>query len=168
MIENMAPVLTAMFTPLFTLLLVAFLATMALTGQTGAKREVLIGFDLLLVVVWGLVLFSVASRRPGPPRPGDVLQLVLVAAAIAVDVVVLAAVVARVGEYGVSPNKVAALGENVILLVNLLGTGWLLVGFLRRRRPFVALEAWQSRYLAVVGAWAAVVVLVLPVAFGFR
>lgn len=167
-VENMAPVLTAVFTPLFTLMLVGFLVAMAITGQTGANREVLIVVELALVVVWGLALFSVASRRLGPPRPADALQLALVLAAIAVDVVVLAAVAGRVGDYGASPNKVAALGENVVLLVYLLGTGWLLVGFLRRRRPFVALEAWQSRYLAVVGAWAAVVVLVLPVAFGFR
>lgn len=167
-VENMAPVLTAVFTPLFTLLLVGFLVAMAVTGQTGANREVLVVVDLVLVVVWGLVLFSVASRRDGPPRAGDVLQLALVVAAIAVDLVVLAAIAGRIGEYGASPNKVAALGENVVLLVNLLGTGRLLVGFLRRRRPFAALEGWQARYLPVVGAWASVVVLVLPVAFGFR
>ena len=41
-IENMAPVLTRLFTPLFTVLLLAFLATMAWTGNpVNVKREVL-------------------------------------------------------------------------------------------------------------------------------
>jgi len=57
-IENMAPVLTRLFTPLFTILLVGFLATMAWTGKPiNVKGEILIGFDLLVAVVVGLVLF---------------------------------------------------------------------------------------------------------------
>jgi hypothetical protein len=56
-IENMAPVLTRLFTPLFTALLLAFLGTMVWTGSPiNIEREVLIGFDLLLAVVVGLVL----------------------------------------------------------------------------------------------------------------
>ena len=66
---NMAPMLTRIFTPLFAAVLITFLLTMAWAG-TGIRmeREVLIGFDLLLVVVVGLVLYAVAARSP-PPRP---------------------------------------------------------------------------------------------------
>src|SRR6185369_2061258 len=76
-IENMAPVLTRLFTPLFTLLLLAFLATMAWTGSPiNVKREVLIGFDLLLAVVVGLVLYAASARDPqAPPDFFDGLQL---------------------------------------------------------------------------------------------
>ncbi|WP_203566494.1 permease prefix domain 1-containing protein [Aestuariimicrobium ganziense] len=166
-VENMAPVLTAVFTPLFTVLLLGFLTAMAATGGI-EDRDVLIIVDLVLVVVWGLVVFSVVSRRDGPPRLGDWLQLALVLVTLVVDVVVLAAMAGRIQEFGASPNKVAALGENLVLLVNLAWSGWLLLGFLRRRRPVLDLERWQSRYLPVVGVWAAVVVVVLPLVFGFR
>ena len=61
-IENMAPVLTSLFTPLFAAVLVAFLGAMLWTGRgVDVERNVLIAFDLLLVVVLGLLLF--ASRR---------------------------------------------------------------------------------------------------------
>src|SRR4030095_14244804 len=61
-IENMAPVLTRLFTPLFTLLLLAFLATMVWTGNPiNVKREVLIGFDLLLPLVAGPVLYAASA-----------------------------------------------------------------------------------------------------------
>ena len=63
-IENMAPVLTRLFTPLFTPLLLAFLATMMWTGHPiDVKREVLIGFDLLLALVMGWLCTQPARSR---------------------------------------------------------------------------------------------------------
>jgi hypothetical protein len=169
-IENMAPVLTRLFTPLFTILLLAFLATMAWTGNPiNVKREVLIGFDLLLAVVVGLVLYAASARDPqAPPDLFDGLQMLLVIAALVVDGVALWAIAARISEFGFTPNRVAALGENLILLVNLTWTGWLYARFMRRRGSFAALEQWQITYLPVYAAWAALVVIVFPPVFGYR
>ena len=169
-IENMAPVLTRLFTPLFTLLLLVFLATMAWTGNPiDVKREVLIGFDLLLVLVVGLVLYAASARDPeAPPDFFDGLQLLLVVSALVVDGVALAAIAARISEFGFTPNRVAALGENLILLVNLARSAWLYARFLRGRGSFGALERWQVAYLPVYSAWGAIVVAVFPLLFGFR
>ena len=57
MIENVAPMLARVFTPLFATALLAFLGAMAWTGRPiEVERDVLIAFDLLLVVVVGLLL----------------------------------------------------------------------------------------------------------------
>jgi hypothetical protein len=169
-IENMAPVLTRLFTPLFTVLLLMFLATMAWTGNPiDVKREVLIGFDLLLAVVVGLVLYAASARDPqAPPDFFDALQLLLVVSALVVDGVALAAIAARISEFGFTPNRVAALGENLILLVNLAWSAWLYTCLLRHRGTFAALERWQVAYLPVYSAWAALVVVVFPPLFGYR
>jgi len=169
-IENMAPVLTRLFTPLFTILLLVFLGTMAWTGNPiHVEREVLIGFDLLLVLVVGLVLYAASARDPeAPPDFFDGLQLVLVVSALVVDGVALGAIAARISEFGFTPNRVAALGENLILLVNLAWSAWLYARFLRRRVLFAALEQWQIAYLPVYAAWAALVVVVFPPLFGYR
>jgi hypothetical protein len=169
-VENMAPVLTRLFTPLFTILLLAFLVTMAWTGNPiNVKREVLIGFDLLLAVVVGLVLYAASARDPqSPPDFFDGLQSLLVVSALAVDGVALWAIAARISEFGFTPNRVAALGENLILLVNLVWTAWLYVDFVRRRGSFTALERWQIAYLPVYAAWAALVVIVFPPLFSYR
>ena len=126
-IENMAPVLTRLFTPLFTVLLLVFLATTAWTGSPiNVKREVLIGFDLLLAVVVALVLYAASARDPlAPPDLFDGLQLLLVVSALVVDGVALAAIAARISEFGFTPDRVAALAENLILLVNLAWSAWL-------------------------------------------
>ena len=168
-VENMAPVLTRLFTPLFTLVLLAFLTTMIWTGRgIDVQREVLIGFDLLLAVVLGLLLYAVSARDPlAPPGPFDFLQLLLVVSALIVDLVALAAIAARISSFGFSPNRTAALGENLVLLVNLGWSAWLYARFVRGRTPFSALEQWQTSYLPVYSLWAAIVVAVFPLVFRF-
>jgi len=168
-IENMAPVLTRLFTPLFAALLVTFLGALLWTGRgVDMEREVLIAFDLLLVVVLGLLLYSVSARDPGrPPGAFDVLQVVLLVSALLVDAVALWAIAARITEFGFTPNRTAALGMNVILLVNLAWSAALYVRFLRGRGAFTSLERWQTSYLPVYAAWAAIVVIVFPPVFGY-
>ncbi|HEX6396290.1 MAG TPA: permease prefix domain 1-containing protein [Steroidobacteraceae bacterium] len=168
-IENMAPVLTRLFTPLFTLVLLVFLATMLFTGHAiDMDRNLLIGFDLLLALVVGLVLYA-ASARDEQAAPGifDALQLVLVVSALLVDLLALAAIVSRISEFGFTPNRVAALGENLILLVNLAGTAWYYGRFVRHRAPFAGLERWQLAFLPIYSLWAALVVMVFPPLFDF-
>ena len=168
-IENMAPVLTRIFTPLFAVMLVMFLATMLWTGRgVGIQREVLIGFDLLLALVLGLLLYSISARDPRqPPGAFDVVQVVLVISALLADAVALWAIAARITEFGFTPNRVAALGENVILLVNLSWSAVLYIRFLSGRGSFASLEKWQTDYLPVYAAWAAIVVTLFPPLFRY-
>ena len=168
-IENMAPVLTRIFAPLFSLLLLAFIVTMVWTGRgIIVEREVLILFDLLLVVVFALLLYSISARDPlAPPGLLDWIQLTLVGTALVVDVLALWAIGARISDFGFTPNRVAALGENVVLLLNLAGSAFLYVRFLRGRVAFSRLGDWQTSYLYVLAAWAAVVAFLFPPLFGF-
>jgi hypothetical protein len=168
-IENMAPVLTRLFSPLFAAVLVVFLGTSLWTGRgVDIERDVLIAFDLLLVVVLGLLLYSVSARDPqSPPGAFDVVQVVLLVSALLADAVALWAIAARITEFGFSPNRVAALGENVILLVNLAWSAVLYIRYLRGRGSFTDLERWQTDYLPVYAVWAAIVVIVFPPVFGW-
>jgi hypothetical protein len=168
-VENIAPVLTRVFTPLTIAMLLGLLAVLAAAGGfVTIDRNLLILMDAILLLVLCLLLYSISARDPlAPAGLFDTLQLVLVLAALAVDAVMLAAMLARIAEFGYSPNKIAALGLNLLLLVHLVRAVWLAVAFLRGRRPFTALEHWQTRYLPAYGAWAAVVIVVFPPLFGF-
>jgi hypothetical protein len=169
-VENMAPVLTMLFTPLFAVMLTVAAGTYAVSGVAGAfDRELLGVFDALMVVVLGLVLYAMSAREPSPPVGlMDRIQLVAVASALVLDVMVLGAMVARIGDLGFSPNRVAALGLNLVLLVNLAGTAWLSMRFLTGRIAFHRLERWQTSYLPIFALWAATVVVVLPPLFAFE
>ena len=168
-VENMAPVLTMLFTPLFAVMLAGAAVVYAVTGLGEAfDRELLGVFDALLLVVLGLVLYGMSARDPSTsPDWMDRIQLVAVVSALVLDMMVLGAMVARIGELGFSPNRTAALGLNLVLLVNLAGAAWLSVRFLMRRSRLHRLERWQTTYLPVFALWAAVVVVILPPLFGF-
>ncbi|GAA5133542.1 permease prefix domain 1-containing protein [Pseudonocardia adelaidensis] len=168
-VENMAPVLTVLFTPLFAVMLTVAAVTYLVFGVAGAfDRELLGVFDALMVVVLGLVLYAMSAREEARPAGlMDRVQLLAVGSALLLDLMVLGSMVARIGDLGFTPNRVAALGLNLVLLVNLAGTAWLSTRFLTGRIPFHRLERWQTRYLPVFAAWAATVVAVLPLPFAF-
>ncbi|MEX0905323.1 MAG: hypothetical protein WD604_11460 [Balneolaceae bacterium] len=170
MIGNLAPVLARLFTPLFTIMLIMFLGTLLFSGRgIEIERDVLIAFDMLLVVVLGLLLYGISARDPGsPPGAFDVVQVVLVVSALLADAAALWAISGRITEFGFTPNRTAALGMNIILLVNLAWSAVLCIRFLRGRGPFTALEQWQTDYLPVYAIWAAIVVIIFPPLFGFQ
>lgn len=168
-VENMAPVLTMLFTPLFALMLAGAAVVYVVTGLGDSfNRELLGVFDALLVVVLGLVLYGMSARDPSAP-PGwmDRIQLVAVVSALVLDLMVLGTMIARIGELGFTPNRTAALGLNLLLLVSLAGTAGLSNRFLTGRGTYHQLERWQTAYLPVFALWAAVVVVFLPPLFNF-
>jgi hypothetical protein len=168
-VENMAPVLTMLFTPLFAVMLAGAAVVYAVTGLGDAfDRDLLSVFDALLLVVLALVLYGMSARDPSTsPDWTDGIQLVAVVSALVLDVMVLGTMIARIGDLGFTPNRTAALGLNLVLLVNLAGAAWLSARFLTRHSRLHRLERWQTTYLPVFALWAATVVVILPPLFAF-
>lgn len=173
LIENLAPVLARIFIPLFLLMMVAFIATVAVSGQgIVANRDMLILIDILLLLVVGMVLYDLSARSTdGGGRQSFTLphqlNLALILAALVIDCIALYGIAGRLAEYGFSPNKTAALGENILLLGNL---ALLAVAYIRvaaGRATYSSILAWQVRYLPLYFVWMAFVVFVMPVLFKF-
>ena len=169
-IETIAPVLARIFTPLFLVVLVSLLVAMLVTRRAPSEdRELLIWFDLLLVLVLGLTLYTMSARdAEEPTKLWDMMTLALVIVALVVDGIALSGIVSRLAEHGVTANRLAALGENVVLLVNLVLVAIGYVRFVVGRLRYQAVVELQMRYLPVYAVWAAIVVIVFPPLFGFR
>ena len=167
-IENMAPVLTRLFTPFSPPCWSRFWGPCCGPGaestSSGTRSS-----PSTCSWWWSLAFCSIPSPPGTPVAPGafDVVQVVLVVSALLADAVALWAIAARITEFGFSPNRVAALGENVILLVNLAWSAVLYIRFLRGRGSFTGLERWQTDYLPVYAVWAAIVVIAFPPVFGY-
>jgi hypothetical protein len=168
-VENMAPVLSMLFTPLFAVMLAGAAVVYAATGLGEAfDRDLVSVFDALLVVVLALVLYGMSARDPSEsPSWMDRIQLVAVVSALVLDVMVLGTMIARIGDLGFTPNRTAALGLNLVLLVNLAWAAWLSARFLTGRSRLHRLERWQTTYLPVFALWAAAVVVLIPPLFVF-
>lgn len=168
-IENLAPVLTKIFTPLTLAMLIGCLIALINAGDlTEADRTLLIVMDAIGMLVLCLLLYSISARDPlAPPQFFDWLLIALLLAALAVDAVGMAAMTTRIAEFGASPNKVVALGLNVLLGVQLTWSAVLAAGFCAGRSPFARLLRWQTLFLPVYPIWALFVVLVVPPIFAF-
>lgn len=168
-IENIAPVLARTFTPLFAIVTVAGAVVYLVLGATQPfNRELMIVFDAILVVALALLLYNLSARTEGrATRFFDVAGLVAVVGALGLDAFVLDDLVARIGEYGWTPNRVAATGLNLLLFAVLAVSAVLSVLQLAGRRSIAALERWLMGTLPAYSIWAAFVALVLPLLFGF-
>lgn len=168
-VENFAPILAKIFSPLFLIIMAAFLVVMMITGNSPfMERDFLIGFDFMLALVLGLVLYVISARDiRQPANLFDYLNLALILTALVIDGVALSAILFRLSAFGITPNKLAALGENLALLGNLAGLAWLYIGYFKRKFDFTRLIKWQTDYLYVYFIWTAIVAFIFPIAFRF-
>ena len=97
-VENIAPVLSRIFTPLFLATMLAFLAVMAMRRTSPlAERDTLLAFNVMLILVLALVIYNLTARRSADRRTVmDWLNLALIACAAAVDAVALVSIAGRI------------------------------------------------------------------------
>jgi len=169
LMENFAPILAKIFSPLFLIAMVVFLLAIVLTGRNPlVDRNYLIAFDAMLILVLALVLYTLSSRKEDE-KVGlfDWMSLALICAALIIDAIALVEIVIRLTSM-ITPNKMAALGENLLVLGNLGGLAFYYVKVLRHKGTFEALEKFQTDYLVIYAGWLAIVALVFPLVFGFQ
>jgi hypothetical protein len=164
---NLAPILARIFCPLVLLTLLIYLVTIVAIGQNPfADREFLLIFNVMLLAVLAIVIFTVSERPEDLQRRLiDYITVALVGVALVVDSVALAAISFRLVSYGITPNRMAVLGANVLIFVNLAGVLFQYVRFLQGRSPIIKLRTWITNYLPVYSAWTALVTFGFPLAF---
>jgi len=72
------------------------------------------------------------------------------------------------GEYGLTPNKLAVLASNILVLVNLIMIMTDLFRINFRNREFRIVENTVAKYLPVYLAWIIFVVFCFPLIFGMK
>jgi hypothetical protein len=167
--SRLASMIANVFSPLFLLMTVGYLT--ALLGEDRSPledREFLIVFNVLLLVVWGITVFSVMGRGDRPSRLLDLTNLCLVGVTLVIDAIALSAILYRVVEFGITPNRIAVTGANALIFIHLL---WIALEYLKAfggRGSAEVLKTTIARYLPVYTAWSMFVVVLLPVIFGFE
>src|SRR5690606_2653417 len=117
LIENLAPVLAKIFIPLFVLMIIGFIVAMAVQRTNIVEdRDMLIAIDVLLLLVVGMILYDLSARSESETFSfSHGMNLALITAAIVIDVIALYGILSRLSGDGFTPNRTAALGENVLL-----------------------------------------------------
>jgi hypothetical protein len=166
--SKLASVIANVFSPLFLLLTVAYL--FALLGQQRSlfsDREFLIIFNALLLVVWGITVFSVSGREEKGARLLDITNLSLVFVTLVIDAIALTAIVYRLLQFGITPNRIAVTGANLLIFVHLLWIFYEYVKAFQSKSSTEMIKTTIGRYLPVYSVWSIFVLTGLPLLFGF-
>lgn len=169
LVNRVSPVIARVFTPLVLFTLVAYLFAVFYTGKDPYNdREFLMIFNLLLIGVVAIILFSVSeTEEESRSRWTPALLLSLSVVTIVVNTIALSAILFRISEWGMSPNRLAVLGGNLLILINLLLVFFRLWQSVIGRGSTGKVKDSIAAYLPIYSLWTLVVVLLFPLIFGF-
>ncbi|MBN1543346.1 DUF4153 domain-containing protein [candidate division KSB1 bacterium] len=166
---RIAPILAKLFTPLFLVMVTAYLIILVLAKKSPyTDRDFLTLFNALLFLVLALTVFSLSERRQeARSHRSDYVTFALIVLTLVLDLVALSAIGFRLGSYGLTPNRLAVLGANLAVLGHLVGIVYYYVRFMKQDQHFEKLIAWVTGYLPVYTVWSLIVILGFPLLFGF-
>ena len=167
LVGKVSPVIAKIFSPLVLIMLLVFLGAMAFSGKDPYNdREFLIIFNALLVGVMAIIFFSVAESSSGEKGRIELwILLLLSTVTIIVNSIALSAILFRISEWGLSPNRAAVLGANVLILINLIMVTAQLYKVIRERTSASEVGVVIAKYLPVYVIWTAIVTFTFPFIF---
>ena len=167
LVGKVSPVIAKIFSPLVLIMLLVFLGAMAFSGKDPYNdREFLIIFNALLVGVMAIIFFSVAESSSGEKgRIEQWMLLLLSTVTIIVNSIALSAILFRISEWGLSPNRAAVLGANVLILINLIMVTAQLYKVIRERTPASEVGVVIAKFLPVYVIWTVIVTFIFPFIF---
>jgi hypothetical protein len=168
MVSKTAPLIATIFSPMVLITLIIFLTAMLVTGKDPYNdRDFLLIFNVMLLGVMTIIIFSVSETSVTKNQIFNaVILLALSAITIVIDVIALSAIFYRLGEYGLTPNRLAVLISNILVLLNLIliMTDLFRINF--KRKEFRIVEMTVAKFLPVYLIWIIIVVFTFPVIFG--
>ena len=167
LVGKVSPVIAKIFSPLVLVMLVIYLIAILYSGQDIYNdREFLLTFNLLLVGVMAIIFFSVAERSKASTGLVETRILFLLSTlTIVINSIALSAIAFRISEWGITPNRAAVLGANILILINLIWVAVQLFKVLTKKADHTSVGNAIARYLPVYVVWALVVILLFPLLF---
>lgn len=170
LVNKVSPVIAKLFSPLVLIMLVVYLVAILYSGKDPYHdREFLMVFNFLLIGVMAIIFFSVAeSFRKNENRTGGLILLALSLVTILVNGIALSAILFRISAWGVSPNRLAVLGGNLLMLANLLLVAFRLYKHLSKKAAISEVENAIALFLPVYIVWTMIVTFIFPKLFQFQ
>ncbi len=170
LVNKVSPVIAKVFTPLLLIMLVIYLCAVIFTGKDPYNdREFLLIFNVLLIGVMAIILFSIAeTSKNSDSKIGALTLLCLSIVTIIVNGIALSAIVFRISEWGITPNRLAVLGGNILILTNLLLVTFRQFQAIKDGDKVGKVENNIASFLPIYIVWAILVTFVFPVLFSFK
>ena len=170
LVSKVSPVIARIFSPIVLVILVIYLGAIFYSGKDPYNdREFLLLFNVLLIGVMALIFFSVAEAgNTEKSKAEKYILFMLSAITIIVNGIALSAILFRISEMGLTPNRLAVLGTNILILVNLILVTVKLYGVLAQKRDIVTVGSQIAVFLPIYTLWTIFITFILPFLFNFE
>ncbi|MGB3262121.1 DUF4153 domain-containing protein [Paenisporosarcina sp.] len=163
--KNIAPYIAKIFSPLVLATLLVYLITIIwLEKNPFLDRNFLIAFNGILLGVLAVTIFSITESGSDEKKNiSDYINYALIVLALIIDSVALSAILFRLSSYGITPNRLAVLGVNILIFANLI---WIMLSYMRflQNKPSTIQNS-ITKYLPIYVIWAAFVTFIFPIIF---
>jgi len=170
LISKVSPIIAKIFTPLVFINLLVYLTAVIYTGKYPYNdRNLLLVFNVLLIGVMALILFSVAEA--GKNNKGLFTLYILFGLSILtiiINSIALSAISFRILQYGMTPNRIAVLGGNILIFIHLLMVSFKLFKSVRNKAKLEEVETSIAQFLPIYSIWTAIIVFILPFIFHYK
>jgi hypothetical protein len=169
LVNKVSPTIARIFTPIIFITLLVFLITLIYTGMNIYNdRNFLLLFNILLIGVMAIILFSLTEvTNNASSKINLIILLGLALLTIIANAIALSAISFRLSEFGLSPNRLAVLGANLLMFAHLLVVSYGLIKNLNGKATLQDVEAKIALFIPVYAVWAAFIAFALPFIFQF-
>lgn len=166
LVDKVSPVVARIFSPLVLIMLSIYLvAVFASNKDPYNDREFLLLFNVLLIGVIVIIFFAVSEMsRSGASPFGKIVLFLLSIVTIVVNSVALSAILFRL-QGGVTPNRLAVLGGNILFLIVLVLIATKLFKASFKQGDLLDVDGVITKFLPVFAAWTIIVTFVFPLIF---
>ncbi len=170
LVNMISPLIAKIFSPLVLVTLVIYLSAIITTGKDPYNdREFLMTFNVLIIGVMAIIFFSVAeTANKNETQIGRFILLALSTITVIINGIALSAILFRISEWGITPNRIAVLGANILMLANLLNTTFRLFKSVSSKSDIDEVENSIAKFLPVYAVWIIIVTFIFPFLFGFK
>lgn len=170
LVKNVSPIIAKVFTPLVLIMLIVYLTAIIYTGKDPYNdREFLLIFNVLLIGVMAIILFSVAETAKNTGNKINTVMLFLLSiVTIIINGIALSAIIFRISEWGITANRLAVLGSNSLILTNLVLVNLKLFKSLKNPADLMKVEDSIAAFLPVYSVWTILVTFLFPILFNFK
>lgn len=170
LVSKVSPVIARIFSPIVLIMLVIYLFAIFYSGKDPYNdRDFLLLFNALLIGVMAIIFFSVAeATNTEKGKTEKWILFLLSVVTILVNAIALSAILFRISTWGITPNRLAVLGSNLFILINLLMVTFKLYGVVAKKSNIAEVGGQIAIFLPVYVLWTSFVTFILPFLFNFE
>lgn len=168
--QKIAPIIANIFCPLISIVLLSYLVYLPFSGaDIFNNRDYLLIFNIILLGVIAIITFSISETSTAATNRINHLALfILSCITVIVNAVAITGIVYRLMSFGITPNRLAVIGSNILIFIHLLAITYKLFEINFRKAEMQRIEITIARFLPVYFVWVSFVTFLFPFIFRMK